>query len=63
MLTFESIAACSLVEEHVEERREAALAAMTVEMVEAFRRIASMGARGSGENLDEDDGDAQAHRY
>ena len=56
VLTFESAAACSLVEEHVEEQREAALAALTVELVETFRQIASM-AGGSGGGVSGVDGD------
>lgn len=42
VLSFESANASSLVAEHVEEQRGALLAARTVELVEMFRRVASL---------------------
>lgn len=42
VLSFESAAACRLVAEHVEEQREAVVAARTVGLVEMLRMTASL---------------------
>ncbi|CAM9741202.1 unnamed protein product [Choristocarpus tenellus] len=42
VLVFESTRGCSMVAEHVEEQREALLAAQTVELVEMLREVVQL---------------------